>query len=757
MKSLSCVNPPVLPIRLSHCMAAFCLAGLLGVTSLNQLIPIAAQAQESLPPVNPAGKVEVVSPHVTGIAPLIGPVPPNSGFAVKVGQSSGLLSFAGAVNLLNGTAPALFTAYDTGIGTINYADLAGSSAPVANFGNDRDIRQIPGHLFGVGGQDNFAIRATGALLIPTAGTWTFTVNSDDGCRLTMGSNHLIVIDAPFTQPPTDRSGLAEIVTPGWYPFQLDYFEGGGGAEVEFFANGPGQPANVLVGDPAGVLQVRSGALSGVLPAAGQVPGNPGFSVKVCQQAASLSFNTALDLLNGNTPTLFTAFDNGVGTMNYIDVLTNTPAQAGSFGNDRDIRLIPGNGFGSGDQNNYAIRATGLLFIPAGGTWTFTVNQDDGCRFSLGANLLTVVDSPNYQGGLNVSRSVDIPGPGYYPFRFDFYEGGGGSYVELSASGPGQPTRLLVGDPAGTLRVFQNSVTGVQTTRIFVADTYNQRVQRFENGSWTQVGEPGQFMFPEAVTANLSGTWMYVADTGNNKIQYSTDGGATWTDLTSPGQVTGPQGLALDVAGNLYVSDTGGNRVLRFAGGIPSVAPLVLAGPGNAPGQVLNPRGLAVDPSGNLFIADQGNSRILRVPNAGTLPGVAVQVAGKGSGTLPFGQVNAPEGLALDNNGNLYVADTGNNRVIRFAGGNGGGATLWCSLSTSFLNPALGQVRGAEGVTVCDASLLGGSWGSPALIVADSQNHRLQGTVVGSGQWSLVGLPNGSGTNAGQFRTPGKVR
>ncbi|MBX7219385.1 MAG: SBBP repeat-containing protein [Blastocatellia bacterium] len=327
--------------------------------------------------------------------------------------------------------------------------------------------------------------------------------------------------------------------------------------------------------------------------------------------------------------------------------------------------------------------------------------------------------------------------------------------------------------AGTYTVrAANVVTGCQTTMtgsatvslqacgllnfILVADTFNNRIQKYENGSWSVIPTPA-LNLPEAVACDSTGQTVYVADTGNNKVIYTQNGGTTWNDLTSPGQVSGPQGLALDGSGNLYLADTNGNRVLRFTGGMPSATPLVLAGPGSGLGQVTGPRGLAFGGNNRLYIADRGNNRILMIPNANGTPGASVQIAGKGSGSLPFGQVLAPESVALDSAGNLYVADTGNNRVIRFANGNGGGATVLCTISGNLIAPPLGQVRGAEGVTVATGTLLGGVANSSALIVADTQNQRIQGTILGSGTWTLVGTPNGNGSAPGQFRSPGKLR
>ncbi|MBX7223175.1 MAG: immunoglobulin domain-containing protein [Blastocatellia bacterium] len=321
-----------------------------------------------------------------------------------------------------------------------------------------------------------------------------------------------------------------------------------------------------------------------------------------------------------------------------------------------------------------------------------------------------------------------------------------------------------------MSAFTLIVGATELDAIYVADTNNNRIQRFKNNAWTVLGLAGpgvalgQFRTPEAVVADITGMKIYVADTGNNRIQFSLDGGATWQLFAGTGsglnQTSAPQGLALDTVGNLYVSDAvGGGRVLRFNGGTPGTG-ILLASLGNAVGTVNQPRGLAVDTSNNLFIADTGNNRIQRLSAANTVtPPVPVGnftvIATLGSGLTPAGQVRAPEGVAVDNMGNLYVADTQNNRTLLFPGGAAGAATL---LSTGPASGA-GQVRTAEGITVCQGPVIGGATGTSAVIVGDTQNNRIIGsttpTVLAS--YVLVGTPNNVGSATGQFRTPSKIR
>ncbi|HNB72508.1 MAG TPA: HYR domain-containing protein, partial [Acidobacteriota bacterium] len=316
--------------------------------------------------------------------------------------------------------------------------------------------------------------------------------------------------------------------------------------------------------------------------------------------------------------------------------------------------------------------------------------------------------------------------------------------------------------------FDVNVEGVERAGIYVADTQNNRCQMSNGFVWGVVpGAPGtvgsgngQFRLPEAIVANFPGQRIYVADTGNNRIQYTTNGGGTWQNFATLGsganQVRAPQGLAIDNLGNLYVSDTGNNRVLRFDGGVPGNA-VILAAAGSTAGKVNSPRGLAIDLDFNLYVAEFQNNRIQRFANANTASPTASLVATVGSSLSP-GQVRAPEGVAVDNAGNLYVADTGNNRIIMFTANAPStlstAATLICSSGS-----ALGQVRAPEGVVIGAGEILGGGPTSVAIFISDTGNNRVQGSFLptGPGSFVLVSTPNNVGSGMGQFRAPSKIR
>ncbi|HNJ41777.1 MAG TPA: NHL repeat-containing protein, partial [Acidobacteriota bacterium] len=316
------------------------------------------------------------------------------------------------------------------------------------------------------------------------------------------------------------------------------------------------------------------------------------------------------------------------------------------------------------------------------------------------------------------------------------------------------------DPPGPCLAASDSMTISITSCIglMVADTTNNRIQGFNGTTWTVVGTgivgsgDGQFRTPEAVTFGPNRR-IYVADTGNNRIQWSTDNGVTWANFATFGtglnQVKAPQGLELDTDGNLYVSDTGNGRVLRFQGGLPGPG-VVIASNGIGGGQVSSPRGLAIDSAFRLFVTDESNSRILRISNANTVtnPATGAILASQGIG---MNQVKNPQGVALDSSGTLYVADTGNSRILRWVNASPANAT-----TMALIGSGLGQVNRPEGVTVVEFTS-GQFAGGLVLVVGDTSNNRIQGRFLPTGQWNLVGAPNGIGTGTGQFRAPSKVR
>jgi trimeric autotransporter adhesin len=155
--------------------------------------------------------------------------------------------------------------------------------------------------------------------------------------------------------------------------------------------------------------------------------------------------------------------------------------------------------------------------------------------------------------------------------------------------------------------------------------------------------------------------------GTSGFGFSGDGGQA-----TSAKLGGPHGIAVDSYGNIYIADTYNNRIRRITsnGVISTFAGTGIAGfsgdGGPAAAAKLNtPFGLAIDSFGNLYIADVGNQRIRRITSAGVISTFA------GIGTVGFSgdtdsatsaKLNFPYGVSADSSGNIYIADTANNRI-----------------------------------------------------------------------------------------------
>ncbi len=276
--------------------------------------------------------------------------------------------------------------------------------------------------------------------------------------------------------------------------------------------------------------------------------------------------------------------------------------------------------------------------------------------------------------------------------------------------------------------------------------------------------------PSAIAYDTQGT-LYIAERRAHVIRkFAADGSLTTLVGTgvqgfagdggagTAARLDSPSGVAVDSAGNVYVSDTHNQRVRKLSaatGLLESVAGTGVhgfAGDGGAAGSALldTPTALAISAAGDLYIADTGNHRVRKI-SAGT--GVITTVAGTGrqgfsgdGGAAVAAAVDSPAGLALDGSGNLYIADTHNQRVRRVDAVTGVITTLAGVGRTGAGLPAESG-DGGPAVSAALALPRGLTVGSDGSVyVADSANNRIRRiaadgtvtTVAGAGSESFAG-------------------
>jgi sugar lactone lactonase YvrE len=190
------------------------------------------------------------------------------------------------------------------------------------------------------------------------------------------------------------------------------------------------------------------------------------------------------------------------------------------------------------------------------------------------------------------------------------------------------------------------------------------------------GSPLGLSDPFGVAISGDGT-IYIADAGeNNRISKLTTTGGLVSLAGSregyadgrPGAFNSPSGLAIDSDGNLYVADTGNNRIRKITpqGMVSTIAGSGVAGYADGPAtsaQFDGPIGVAVDANGNLYVADTYNDRIRKVSTSGQVTTIAgAGLPGYTDGEGGNALFDTPCAVVVSADGTLFVADTGNNQI-----------------------------------------------------------------------------------------------
>ncbi len=329
--------------------------------------------------------------------------------------------------------------------------------------------------------------------------------------------------------------------------------------------------------------------------------------------------------------------------------------------------------------------------------------------------------------------------------------------------------------------------------LYIVDNGNQRIRKVANGTINTVAGNGvggfagdggpatsaEFANPQGIAVDSTGNY-YIADTSNNLIRKvsssgtittiagNVNSGAGYVDnaVATLGQLSLPVGIAVDSAGNIYISEEapdsssivpGNNRIRKVtpAGVLTTIGGNGVVGSSGDGGPATfahlnNPLGLAVDKAGNVYIADTGNHKIRKIS---AVNGIITTVAGTGVGSFSgdggpaiSAQLNNPTGVALDAAGNIYIADNRNFR-IRMVSANGNIMTIAGKAASGYSGdggPATSaSLKFPTGVSVDSAG---------KVYVADNQNSVIRlltpNAPVGGGGVPAIG--SGGVVSAGAF-------
>jgi uncharacterized repeat protein (TIGR02543 family) len=537
-------------------------------------------------------------------------------------------------------------------------------------------------------------------------TGSHTVSFKPISGYTTPANQIVTINA---NAQTTASGTYSVIAPNTYTLTLNYNPAQGGASPS--------PLVPELSHTYGSYSFGYTANSVTLL---QASATTGYHFTGWSGDASGTANPITLTMNGNKTVTanFASGDPNMGTV----IVTIQPPEAAAAGvtwgfNDNDFHAS-GISYSTWPGTYYAYLHGTNGWIGVGGWITFTAGQTTNYTFAASYTNGSIIgnDPRTYYtlaGLAGSSGSVDGTNSAarfYQPVSLAV-DNAGNVFVadswnslirKVTPAGIVTTVAGKVGvngyaDGQGTNAMF-NNIQGIavdNSDNLYVADMMNSVIRKItpngtvstfagqagSNDSVDATGSAARFYFPTGIAADTNGN-VYVADSVNQTIRKITPSAVVTTMAGSPrnyGYADGtggaarfhtPQGVAVDTSGNVYVADHA-NQVVRKvtqAGVVTTIAGYP-GSSGAADGTGSSARfnnldDVAVDNAGNIYVADQSNQAIRKITPSGIVTTLAGQSGNPGSadGIGSVTRFDRPQGVAIDGVGTLYVADSGNSTV-----------------------------------------------------------------------------------------------
>ncbi|WP_048103871.1 PKD domain-containing protein [Methanofollis liminatans] len=309
-----------------------------------------------------------------------------------------------------------------------------------------------------------------------------------------------------------------------------------------------------------------------------------------------------------------------------------------------------------------------------------------------------------------------------------------------------------GSGDGQFGLGPDSVAVDRAGNLYVTDPINSRIQKFDNSgtfiaAWGSYGAGiGQFRSPTGIAVDADSN-VYVADSLNNRIQKFSSTGTFLTSWglrgTGDGEFEEPRGIVVDAESHVYVTDHYNNRIQKFDSSGTFITTWGSEPPGDS--EFSYPKGVAVDDAGNVYVADTNNHRIQKFDANGTfITTWGHEESPSLPGELPVIEANGnfsfPKGVAIDGEGFVYVADSGNNRIQKFDA-NGTFITKWGGWPVGYGD---GQFSGLRGIAVDEDGFI---------YVADAEEYVIARIQKFDSNGTFITKWGSYGTGAGEFMDP----